>query len=68
MFFLIGATVRHADAILCYIYKFRARFAVLARTMMQREGLSVDQAVIDSYRDNHMYLDDYSCCEVNCSC
>lgn len=66
--FLIGATVRHEEAILCYIYKFRARFAVLTRTMMDREGLAVDSALIEDYRANQMYLDDYSCCEVDCSC
>ncbi|ARJ50776.1 NAD(P)/FAD-dependent oxidoreductase [Staphylococcus lutrae] len=66
--FLIGATVRHAEAILCYIYKFRARFAVLTRAVMEREQLTVDTACIERYRDNQMYLDDYRCCEVDCSC
>ncbi len=66
--FLVGATVRHADAILCYIYKFRSRFAVLTHTVMQREGLHVNPDVVDDYKANQMYLDDYSCCGVNCSC
>ncbi|MBI5974855.1 NAD(P)/FAD-dependent oxidoreductase [Staphylococcus canis] len=66
--FMIGATVRHASAILCYIYKFRARFAVLAREIMEREGLPVDSSVIQTFKDNQMYLDDYNCCDVNCSC
>ncbi|BCU53337.1 pyridine nucleotide-disulfide oxidoreductase [Staphylococcus auricularis] len=66
--FLIGATVRHDEAILCYIYKFRARFAVLANILMGREDLPVDQSLIETYRSNQMYLDDYSCCEVDCSC
>ncbi len=66
--FLIGATVRHADAILCYIYKFRARFAVLTHAIMQREGLHVNPNIVEEYKANQMYLDDYSCCGVNCSC
>ncbi|MCE4976415.1 NAD(P)/FAD-dependent oxidoreductase [Staphylococcus hominis] len=66
--FLIGATVRHEEAVLCYIYKFRARFAVLANILMRREDLPVDASLIDTYKKNNMYLDDYSCCEVDCSC
>lgn len=66
--FLIGPTVRHADAILCYIYKFRSRFAVLAEQVMEREALEVDQTALETYKANNMYLDDYSCCEVDCSC
>ena len=62
------ATVRHADAILCYIYKFRARFAVLTHAIMQREGLHVNPDIVEEYKANQMYLDDYSCCGVNCSC
>ncbi|UWF56965.1 NAD(P)-binding domain-containing protein [Staphylococcus hyicus] len=66
--FLIGATVRHEEAILCYIYKFRARFAVLAEIVMKREALPVDDATIESFKANNMYLDDYACCEVDCTC
>lgn len=66
--FLIGATVENDKATLCYIYKFRARFAVLARLIADREKMTVDNEVIDYYRQNQMYLDDYDCCEVDCSC
>ncbi|SUK03283.1 pyridine nucleotide-disulfide oxidoreductase family protein [Staphylococcus agnetis] len=66
--FLIGATVRHEEAILCYIYKFRARFAVLAEIVMKREALPVDDTIIESFKKNNMYLDDYACCEVDCTC
>ena len=48
--FLIGATVRHQNAILCYIYKFRARFAVLAHLVSLREDLPEDTSLIQSYR------------------
>ena len=66
--FLIGATVRHQNAILCYIYKFRARFAVLAHLVSLREDLPEDTSLIQSYRQKNMYLDDYHCCDVNCTC
>lgn len=66
--FMIGATVRHDNATLCYIYKFRARFAVLAKIIADREGLSGNQNIVDRYKHNQMYLDDYECCDVNCSC
>lgn len=66
--FLIGATVENDHAKLCYIYKFRARFAVLAHEIAQREGLPVNHQVIESYQKNQMYLDDYTCCDVACSC
>ncbi|PTG35784.1 pyridine nucleotide-disulfide oxidoreductase [Staphylococcus capitis] len=66
--FLIGATVHHNNAVLCYIYKFRSRFAVLANILIEREGRKAKDSLIESYRNNSMYLDDYSCCEVDCSC
>lgn len=66
--FMIGATVENDNAKLCYIYKFRARFAVLAHLLTQREGLPAKQEVIENYQKNQMYLDDYSCCEVSCTC
>ena len=66
--FLIGATVCHDEAILCYIYKFRARFAVLASILRSREGLPEKSALIETYKKSNMFLDDYSCCEVDCTC
>ncbi|MCG7338917.1 NAD(P)-binding domain-containing protein [Staphylococcus sp. ACRSN] len=66
--FLVGSTVEHDTAILCYIYKFRARFAVLANLVAHREDIVVSEEIIDYYKQNQMYLDDYNCCEVNCSC
>ncbi|MBW0768031.1 NAD(P)/FAD-dependent oxidoreductase [Mammaliicoccus lentus] len=66
--FLIGDTVKHQDIILCYIYKFRTRFAVLANLVCEREGIEANEDAIEFYKNNQMYLDDYSCCEVDCSC
>ena len=46
---MIGATVENDNAKLCYIYKFRARFAVLA-SFNTAEGLPAKQEVIENYQ------------------
>ncbi|WP_245630174.1 NAD(P)/FAD-dependent oxidoreductase [Alicyclobacillus acidiphilus] len=66
--FVVGPNVRHGDVILCFIYKFRQRFAVIAEEIAHRLGVSINDAVIEYYRANNMYLDDLSCCEVKCEC
>ncbi|MEB8101084.1 NAD(P)/FAD-dependent oxidoreductase [Staphylococcus xylosus] len=66
--FLTGSVIENEDAILCYIYKFRARFAVLASILCSREKIKVSEDMIDYYKRNQMFLDDYSCCEVKCTC
>ncbi|MES3650139.1 NAD(P)/FAD-dependent oxidoreductase [Staphylococcus saprophyticus] len=66
--FLIGSVIQNEDAILCYIYKFRARFAVLANLICERENITVSSDLIDHYKQNQMFLEDYSCCDVKCSC
>ncbi|KAA3648839.1 MAG: monooxygenase [Chloroflexi bacterium] len=63
--FLVGPQVRHGNAILCFIYKFRQRFAVVGREIGQRMGL--DTEVLEEYRLKQMYLDDLTCCEDNCT-
>ena len=63
--FLVGPQVRHGNAILCFIYKFRQRFAVVAREIGER--LEMDTEVLEEYRLKQMYLDDLSCCEDNCT-
>ncbi len=65
--FLIGPEVKHRGHLFCYIYKFRQRFAVVARTIAGRLG--VDTSPLEIYRANNMFLDDLSCCEAdNCLC
>lgn len=63
--FLSGPFVRHEAVILCFIYKFRQRFAVIANAIGQRLG--VDTRVLETYRQRGMYLDDLSCCEDDCA-
>ncbi len=65
--FLVGPELKHRGHLFCYIYKFRQRFAVVARTIAGRLG--VDTGPLEIYRANNMYLDDLSCCEAdNCLC
>ncbi|MFD1674023.1 NAD(P)/FAD-dependent oxidoreductase [Alicyclobacillus fodiniaquatilis] len=66
--FVVGPSVKHGNVILCFIYKFRQRFAVVAEEIGKRLGMSVPESVIAYYQRNNMYLDDLSCCEVKCEC
>ena len=63
--FLVGPEVRHENAILCFIYKFRQRFAVIGREIGQRLGWNVEN--LEAYRQKQMFLDDLSCCKGNCT-
>ncbi|MEM1273461.1 MAG: NAD(P)-binding domain-containing protein [Pseudomonadota bacterium] len=65
--FLVGPEVSHQGHLFCFIYKFRQRFAVVARTIAARMGLDTD--VLELYYDNNMLLDDLACCdEDKCLC
>lgn len=64
--FLAGPMVRHDTHIFCFIYKFRQRFAVVAKAIAERLELSAEQ--LEMYRMWGMYLDDLSCCGEECVC
>lgn len=64
--FLCGPMVRHDAVLLCFIYKFRQRFAVVANAIGERLGLDV--SMLEAYRKKQMYLDDLTCCLDECSC
>ncbi|MCT1796051.1 NAD(P)/FAD-dependent oxidoreductase [Helcococcus kunzii] len=66
--FLVGPSLRQNNIIFCYIYKFRQRFATTIMEIAQREGITIDNQIIDLYRRNQMLLDDLSCCDVSCNC
>lgn len=59
--FLVGPEVSHRGHLFCFIYKFRQRFAVVARAIAGRMG--VDTSALDIYHDNNMFLDDLTCCD-----
>ena len=64
--FLCGPAVRHDDFIFCFIYKYRQRFAVVAKTIATSLGLPAEE--LEVYRTYGMYLDDLSCCGEACAC
>ncbi|MEM8874218.1 MAG: NAD(P)/FAD-dependent oxidoreductase [Planctomycetota bacterium] len=64
--FLSGPMVRHDNHVFCFIYKFRQRFAVVAKTIATSLGLPAEH--LEEYRKWGMYLDDLSCCGEECVC
>ncbi|MEM6456243.1 MAG: NAD(P)/FAD-dependent oxidoreductase [Acidobacteriota bacterium] len=64
--FLCGAAVRHDDHIFCFIYKYRQRFAVVAKAIATSMGQPAE--ALEEYRKWGMYLDDLSCCGEECVC
>jgi cation diffusion facilitator CzcD-associated flavoprotein CzcO len=65
--FLAGPDVTHNGVKFCFIYKFRARFPVIAETIGERLGVDTDP--LDVYREQNMFLEDLSCCEPDmCDC
>ncbi len=65
--FFVGPDVTHNGVKFCFIYKFRARFPVIAESIGQRLGVETD--VLEEYRQQNMLLDDLSCCEPDmCDC
>lgn len=63
--FLCGPAVRHDNHIFCFIYKYRQRFAVVAKTIATYLGLPAEE--LEIYRKWGMYLDDLSCCGEECA-
>ncbi len=64
--FLVGSNVYHETALFCFIYKFRQRFAVVVREILNRMGKNSE--VIAEYADKGFLLDDLSCCGDECTC
>lgn len=64
--YLSGPMVRHDRHVFCFIYKFRQRFAVVAKSIATR--LNLPAAGLEMYRQWGMYLDDLSCCGEECVC
>lgn len=64
--FLCGPAVRHNNHIFCFIFKYRQRFAVVAKAIATSLGLPAEE--LEEYRKWGMYLDDLSCCGAQCAC
>lgn len=63
--FLCGPAIRHDNHVFCFIYKYRQRFAVVAKAIANSLGLPAEQ--LEIYRQWGMYLDDLSCCGDECA-
>jgi len=68
--FLVGPQVKHENALFCFIYKYRQRFAVVAEEIAQRLEVTHDKIenVLKDYKNNNFYLTDLSCCDDECIC
>lgn len=64
--FLSGPTIRHGGLKFCFVYKFRQRFAHIARVIGERSGK--DTGALEAWREAGMLTDDLSCCGVECAC
>ena len=64
--FLCGPLLRHDNHIFCFIYKYRQRFAVVAKAIADAMGLPAEG--LELYRTWGMFLDDLSCCGEECVC
>lgn len=59
--FLTGPKLVHNKVLLCFIYKFRGRFAVPCSII--GESLALDTSILNHYQQAGMFLRDLSCCE-----
>ncbi len=64
--FLCGPSVRHDNHVFCFIYKYRQRFAVVAKAIAT--SLDLPAEGLERYRRWGMYLDDLSMCGEECVC
>ena len=64
--FLCGPAVRHKNHVFCFIFKYRQRFAVVAKAIATSLGLPAE--ALEAYRTWGMYLDDLSNCGEECVC
>ena len=64
--FLCGPAVHHKNHVFCFIFKYRQRFAVVAKAIATSLGLPAE--ALEAYRTWGMYLDDLSNCGEECVC
>lgn len=64
--FYSGPLLQHRQSLFCFIYKFRARFGIIARTIAERLGYEWEEP-LRQWRERGFMIDDLSCCE-DCTC
>jgi len=69
-FFLVGPQVKHGNALFCFIYKYRQRFAIVAEKIADQLEVPYTQKnmVFNEYKNNNFYLKDLDCCDDECVC
>ena len=68
--FLVGPQVKHQNALFCFIYKYRQRFAIVAERIARRKKINTSEIndILKNYKDINFYLKDLSCCDEDCVC
>jgi putative flavoprotein involved in K+ transport len=72
--YLAGPSLRHhlkdKLIIFCFIYKFRGRFPLVARSIAKRLGAKKAriESMVTYYKKQGMFLEDLSCCGDECEC
>jgi len=64
--FYCGPALRHRGTLFCFVYKFRARFGIVAREIASRLGLEWETP-LKRWRERGFLIEDLSCC-VDCKC
>ncbi|MEM7012259.1 MAG: NAD(P)/FAD-dependent oxidoreductase, partial [Verrucomicrobiota bacterium] len=64
--FYSGPMLQHRQAIFCFIYKYRARYGIIARTIADRLGYEWEKP-LKQWKERGFMIDDLSCCE-DCTC
>ncbi|MDS2174126.1 NAD(P)-binding domain-containing protein [Nesterenkonia sp. CL21] len=64
--FLAGAALRHGSQRFCFVYKFRQRFAHVARVV--GESLGKDCTALEAWRQAGMLAEDVESCGAECAC
>ncbi len=64
--FYSGPSLSHRGMLFCFIYKFRARFGIIARTIAERLGHDW-KSPLRLWKERGFMLDDLSCC-ADCQC
>ena len=64
--FYSGPLLQHRQSLFCFIYKFRARFGIIARTIAERLGHEWEEP-LKQWRERGFMIDDLACCQ-DCTC
>jgi hypothetical protein len=64
--FYSGPALRHRGTLFCFIYKFRARFGIVASEIASRLGLEWE-GPLKLWRERGFLVEDLACC-TDCRC